>query len=365
MAARTGTGLDEYFVPAAHTLPSNVAYLAHLSAASADPSLIRLASNENTDPASPRVRAALEAAYLDANLSPPPVSALQLELARRHGVDRAQVLVTAGSTEVIEAVMRTFARAGSEVVIPAPSWPFYRRRLDALEARAVEVRLRRTTEGYRYEVGDLLDALTPETRLLVVCSPNNPTGNAMELADIRRLADTGIPVLLDAAYADFDPGRDPMPLVHEYDNVIVTRTFSKAYCLAGVRVGYGVGSADVLDHVDRFLVPGGSIGNPGLHAGLAALEDDTYHDHEVARIVDERERLLPRLRDLGLTAYPSHGNFVAVDCTERAGGAEALAAAVLAEGVVVRPLGTLVRISIGRREENEALVAALGRVAAA
>jgi len=364
MAARSDTGLDEYFVPAAHILPSNAAYLAHLSAASADPSLIRLASNENTDPASPRVRAALEAAYLDANLSPPPVSPLHLELARRHGVDRSQVLVTAGSTEVIEAVMRTFARAGSEVVIPAPSWPFYRRRLDALEARAVEVQLRKTPDGYRYDIDDLLDALTPETRLLVVCSPNNPTGNAMELADIRRLAETGLPFLLDAAYADFDPTRDPMPLVHEYDNVILTRTFSKAYCLAGVRVGYAVGSAEVLDHVDRFLVPGGSIGNPALHAGLAALEDEAYHDHEVARITEERVRLLPRLRELGLSAYPSHGNFVAVDCAERPGGADGLAAAVLAEGVVVRPLGTLVRISIGRTEENDALVRALARVVA-
>src|SRR4029078_8286281 len=105
------------------------------------------------------------------------------------------------------------------------------------------------------------------------------TGNVMEPADIHRLADPGIPFLLDAAYADFDPTHDPMPLVHEYDNVIVTRTFSKSYCLAGVRVGYGIGSAEVIDHVDRFLVPGGSIGNPALHAGLAALEDEAYHDH--------------------------------------------------------------------------------------
>jgi histidinol-phosphate aminotransferase len=361
MAATSGTGIDAYFVPAAHTLASNAAYLAHLAAASADPTLVRLASNENTEPASPRVRAALEAAYLDANLSPPPISPLHVELARRHGVETSRLLVTAGSTELIEAVLRTFARAGSEVVIPAPSWPFYRRRLDALEARAIEVPLRRDADGFRYEVDDLLDAITPETRLVVVCSPNNPTGNVMEPADIHHLADTGIPFLLDAAYADFDPTHDPMPLVHEYDNVIVTRTFSKAYCLAGVRVGYGIGSAEVIDHVDRFLVPGGSIGNPALHAGLAALEDEAYHDHQVARITEERERLLPRLRNLGLAAYPSHGNFVAVDCAGRAGGAEGLAAAVLAEGVVIRPLGTLVRISIGRSEENDALVEALAR----
>src|SRR5262249_29297107 len=158
--------------------------------------------------------------------------------------------------------------------------------------------------------------------------------NAMEIDDVRRLADTGVPLLLDAAYADFDPQRDPMPLVREYDNVVVTRTFSKAYCLAGARVGYAVGNAQMLDYVDRVLVPGGAVSAPALHAGLAALEDEEYHAYQIARITSERERLLPRLRALGLRAYDSLGNFVAVDCAERPGGAEPLARAVQAEGVV-------------------------------
>ena len=114
----------------------------------------------------------------------------------------------------------------------------------------------------------------------------------------------------------------------------------------------------MLDHVDRFLVPGGSVGNPALHAGLAALEDEAYHDHQVARITEERERLLPRLRELGLAAYPSHGNFVAVDCAERPGGAEGLAAAVLAVGR--RRAAARRRSSASAsaaREENDALVA--------
>src|SRR5262249_26317464 len=162
----------------------------------------------------------------------------RLALAERHGVDTAQVLVTAGSTEVIDAILRTFVRAGTEVVIPEPSWPVLRARLQALDARVIAAPLRRGDDGFAYDANAYPDALTPGTRLVVVCSPNNPTGNAMELDDVRRLADTGVPLLLDAAYADFDARRDPMPLVHEYDNVVVTRTFSKAYCLAGARVGY-------------------------------------------------------------------------------------------------------------------------------
>ena len=353
--------LPDFVVPSVRTLPSNAAYLAHLAAASGDARLIRLASNENTEPPSPRVRAALERAYDDVNLSPPPVPPLRVALAELHGVDTAQVLVTAGSTEVIDAILRTFVRGGTDVVVPEPSWPVLRARLQALEARVVPVPLRRGEDGFAYDANAYLDALTPETKLVVVCSPNNPTGNAMELDDVRRLADTGVPLLLDAAYADFDPERDPMALVREYDNVVVTRTFSKAYCLAGARVGYAVGSAEVLDYVDRVLVPGSAVSSLALHAGLAALEDEEYHAHQIARITSERERLLPRLRALGLRAYDSLGNFVPVDCAERPGGAEALARAVLAEGVVVRPLGTILRISLGRSDENDALVAALER----
>ena len=172
------------------------------------------------------------------------------------------MLVTAGSTEVIDAVFRTFLRAGSEVVIPDPSWPVFRRRLEALEAQIVDAPLSTDEHGFHYDADRILAAIGSATRLVVVCTPNNPTGNAMELADIGRIADTGVPFLLDAAYADFDPDRDPMHLVHEYDNIVISRTFSKAYCLAGVRVGYAVGSARVLDYVDRFLVPGSSVSSP-------------------------------------------------------------------------------------------------------
>jgi histidinol-phosphate aminotransferase len=343
-------------VPAAHTLPSNAEYLAHLDVASADGSLIRLASNENTEPPSPRVREALEGAYLDANLSPSPVPPLRHALAKRYDVDVSRVLVGAGSTELIDATLRAFVRAGDEVVLPHPSWPVFRRRLEALEARIVGVPLAHDEHTYSYDVDALLDAVTPRTKLLIACTPNNPTGNSLGLDEVRRLAAAGPLLLLDAAYADFDATSHVTPIVQESDRVVLTRTFSKAYCLAGLRVGYAVGDAAVMDHVDRFLVPGSSISSASLHAALAALEDDAYHDGQVERIRAERTRLLGELRALGLEAYESNGNFVAVDPP---GGAEAFTKRVLAGGVVVRPLGELVRITVGRREENDALLAAV------
>jgi histidinol-phosphate aminotransferase len=349
--------LDELLVPAAHRLPSNAEYLAHLGVAAADGTLIRLASNENTEPPSPRVREALERAYLDANLSPPPVPPLRHALAARYGVGVERVLVGAGSTELIDATLRAFVRAGDEVVLPTPTWPVFRRRLEALEAEIVDVPLVSGEHAYDYDVDALLAAVTSRTKLLVVCSPNNPTGNPMSLDDLRRCSAAGPLLLLDAAYADFDEDADVTSLVHESERIVLTRTFSKAYCLAGLRIGYAVGDAEALDYVDRFLVPGTSVSSAALHAGLAALEDDEHHRRQVERIRAERERLTAELRALGLRAFDSRGNFVAVDAPE---GARALADAILERGVLVRVMNErLARITVGRREENDAVLAAI------
>lgn len=343
-------------MPAAARLPSGADYLAHLDAAARDPGLIRLASNESTEPPSPRVRQALARAYDDANLYPPLVPRLREVLAARHGVAVDGVLVGAGSTELIEATLRAFVRAGDEVVVPVPSWPVVRARLEALEARLVDVPLRVDERTYAYDVDALLAAVTPRTKLLVLCSPNNPTGNSLAVEEVRRCGDAGPVVLVDAAYADFDAEADPTPLVHEQERLVVTRTFSKAYALAGLRLGYALGDARVLDRVGRFLVPASSVSTATLHAGLAALEDEEHHRRQVERIRGERERVVAGLRALGFRAFDTRANFVAVD-------APGLAARLLERGVLVRAMDDrLVRITIGRAEENDALLAALGQV---
>jgi histidinol-phosphate aminotransferase len=188
----------------------------------------------------------------------------------------------------------------------------------------------------------------------------------MAVDDVRRCAEAAPLLLVDAAYADFDPDVDLTPLVHEYDNIVLSRTFSKAYCLAGLRVGYDVGDIAVLDYVDRFLVPGSSISSAALHAGLAALEDEEHHRHQVERIRRERGRVLEGLRALGLHAFDSRGNFVAIDGSDRPGGAHAFAAAVREHGIVIRLMDErLARITIGRAEENDRLLAAAATAASA
>jgi histidinol-phosphate aminotransferase len=353
-------------VPAAHALPSNAAYLAHLEAGAADPGLIRLASNESTEPPSPFVHEALERSYADANRSPSTSPPLRLALAQRFGVKPSGVLLGAGSTELIDATMRTFVAAGDEVILPHPSWPVFGRRLGALEARVVEVPLSVGADAYSYDVDAMLGAVSARTKLIVLCSPNNPTGNSMALGDARRLAEAGPVLLADTAYADFDPDTDLSSLVGEYPNVVLARTFSKAYCLAGLRLGFILGDPALLDWIDRFLVPGSSVSSASLHAGLAALEDEEYYRRHVGRIIAERGRLLEKLRDLGLSAYESRGNFVAFDASDHEGGAAALVADVLAHRVVIRAMNeTIVRVTVGKPEENDAAVGALRAVLSA
>jgi histidinol-phosphate aminotransferase len=361
MTAQGAAHFEDKLVPAARSLAPNAEYLKHLELSGGE-GLIRLASNENTDRPSPEVALALARAFEDANLSPPPVPPLALELAFRHAVGPEQVLVAAGSTEIIDGTLRTFVRAGDEVLIPAPSWPVCLRRLQTLEASVVEIPVHRDRDTWRYDAGDFLDAITPSTKLIFVCTPNNPTGNPMALADLRRLADTGIPLLVDAAYCDFDPGVDVVVLAREYENVILTRTFSKAYCLAGLRVGYALGGAEIIGYVERLLVPGTAVSSASLHAGLAALLDDAHHASQTTRIIAERERLTTSLRALGAGVWESRGNFVPVDAGGFPDAAAGLARAFAEHGIVVRPFGDLLRISVGLSHENDAVIATMGRL---
>src|SRR5207244_4189144 len=182
-------------------------------------------------------------AYADANLYPPTVPPLRTALAERFGVGVERVLVGAGSTELIDATLRAFVRAGDEVVVTTPSWPVCRGRLAALEARIVDVPLSAAGDSYAFDVDALLAAVTLRTKLIVLCTPNNPTGNSMAFDDVRRCAEAGPMLLVDGAYADFDPETDLSPLVHEQERIVLTRTFSKAHALAGLRLGYALGDA--------------------------------------------------------------------------------------------------------------------------
>jgi histidinol-phosphate aminotransferase len=351
-------------VPAARELPSPSEYLAHLDLAPSETTMIRLATNENSGPPSPRVRAALAAAYDSVHRYAPTTPSLRTALAERHGISATSVLLGAGSTEVIDATLRAFVRAGDEVVVPTPCWPVLRARLAALGARLVAVPLVDDGDSFMFDVDALLAAVTPRTKVLVVGTPNNPTGNSLAPDELRRLADAGPLLLVDGAYVDFDLENDPTPLARESDRAVVTRTFSKAYALAGLRVGYALGDPELLDYVARLLVPGSSIGVTGLAAGLAALEDDEHVRTQIRRVRSERERLVPALRRLGLRTFSSRGNFLATEPASLGRTPAELAALLRGRGILVRPMDDrILRITVGAPRENDAVLAALASLA--
>lgn len=358
--------LHSKLVPAAKKLPSNQIYLAHINVTAENPDLIRLSSNEMRLPPSPRVRAALARAYEDANLYMPQNNALRDRLAELHQIEPTAVLISAGVTEVMDAMFRAFVGKGESVLLCPPSWAMYWLRLQAIEASILEVPQVVSGNRYHYDVETMLAALTPDTKLIVVCTPNNPTGNSMAIADIRRLADTGHLMLLDNAYHDFDQSSsdDLSTLVHEYENVLVAYTFSKAYSLAGLRLGYLIGAPEVLDYIDRLMVPGSSVSSAAIYAALAALDDDEYKQARVESIISERERLIRTARELGHKAFESGGNFFSLDVSGSHGDPHAFAAAIQANGVVLRVMSGMLRITVGTPAENDVLIKALRIVSA-
>jgi histidinol-phosphate aminotransferase len=358
--------LSDYFVPALRDLESNRAYLEHLSVVSRDRSLIRLASNENLEPPCPAVLEAVARAAHLANHYPPTNPPLQHQLAERHAVSTESVLLGAGASEVIDAVIRAFVARGEEVILSTPTWPVYRKRLVAVEAAIREVRLSVEGMSFIYDVNAMSANVSPHTKLVIVCTPNNPTGNILTREELRALAGLGCPILVDSAYDDFTAAADRLgevgagELVKGFSNVVVARTFSKSYALAGLRVGYLLGAPPILEHIERMMLPSGGISNVALAAGEAALENADYAAVHVARLVSERHRVTKGLREAGFVVFESFGNFVPVSVEHFFGGSASFARQLLERKIAVRAMSeNLVRITVGRAHENDALLDAV------
>ena len=196
-------------------------------------------------------------------------------------------------------------------------------------------------------------AITPDTVAVIVCSPNNPTGPALTYEEIAAfVADVpdDVMIIVDEAYIDFatKPGvRTAVPLIEDHPNVIVMRTFSKAHALAGVRVGYAIGEAEVIGAIQALLVPFG-VNSLALAAALASLKDAEGVARAVAEIIAERERIIPALRGLGYDIPDSQSNFYLIR-----GNVYGLVEACARVGLIVRPFSVGVRVSVGSHEQND------------
>lgn len=325
-----------------------------------DPDTIKLASNETPFPTLPQIQAVISAAAGDLNRYPD-MGATDLisTIAQFHEWPDSGIVVGNGSTALIEKILQAVVTPGSEVVIPWRSFEAYPIAIQAAGGIAVKVPL--TPDG-RHDLRAMAQAITQNTRALMLCSPNNPTGPALthsEVAAFLNEVPTTIPVVLDEAYIDFvemeDPVNSPV-LLRDHDNLIALRTFSKAYGLAGLRCGYGLTSAPMTSGLRAIATPFG-VNALAQAAACAALRSQPQVRAQVETIKEERSKLFAALAAQGWQVPESQANFVWFGFGERSLEFEELGAA---EGITVRRYGDDgVRVSIAEPRGSLRLLRAL------
>ncbi len=327
---------------------------------------VKLASNENPLGPSPR---ALEAARasLGAIHRYPDGAAYSLRdtIARFYGVSRNEVLQGAGSNELLDLVVRTFATREHHVVFGDPAFIVYRIAALTYGVPFTAVPLK----NHVHDLPAMAAAVTPKTRVVFVANPNNPTGTYVARAAVEEFLRSVPPeviVVMDEAYFEYADAADypnSLALRHLRERLIVMRTFSKAYGLAGLRVGYAIGPAALVDYMNRVRAPF-NTSVPAQAAAIAALDDRNHVEQSRLMNGVERARLTRELEGMGLSVAPSQSNFILVDLGR---AARPIYDALLTRGVIVRPfanLPTSLRVTCGLEREDERFLTALQEVLA-
>ena len=325
--------------------------------------VIKLASNENPLGPGKKALAAIQAALPTVALYPDGSGfMLKQALAEKYAVDVSQITLGNGSNEILELVARAFLTPELEVVFSQHAFAVYPIVTQAVGATAVVV----PALNYGHDLDAMLQAVTEKTRLVFIANPNNPTGTLLSQASlerfIRALPDTCVCVL-DEAYFEFVSSIDSINSIdwlNKFPNLLITRTFSKAYGLAGLRMGYGLSSPQLADILNRVRQP---FNNNALAlvAAEAALTDDEHLQQTVTVNAQGMQQLTDGFKTLCLEWVPSAGNFVLVDLKQ---AGLPVYEALLRKGVIVRPVGVYelpnhLRISIGTKEENQVFLEAL------
>ena len=332
-------------------------------------SIVKLASNENPRGLSPKALAAIQAALPDLARYPDGFELTQA-LSGRLGVPMQQIVLGNGSNDVLELAGMAFLAPGCSAVYSQHAFAVYPLATQARGAQGIVV----PAKKFGHDLAAMLAAIRPDTRVVFIANPNNPTGTmltASELESFLGRAPNNVVVVVDEAYNEYlDPAlRCPsIAWLARFPNLIVTRTFSKAYGLAGLRVGYGVCAPEVAALLDRVRQPF-NVNNLAIAAAVAALADQNFVRESYALNVAGMAQLQDGCRRLGLAWIPSHGNFVSVEIP-RAGNdsrAGAVYQKLLRQGVIVRPLANYgmpdhLRVTIGLARENARFLEALEAV---
>lgn len=327
--------------------------------------IAQLASNESPWGPHPEVLAAIERAAGAMNRYPDPGATLLRErIAIRHDADPALIAVANGSCEFLLAAAAALCEPGDEIVYAWPSFSIYPYVAPLSGAREIRVPL---TDGYEHDLDAMLAELTAATQIVIVCNPNNPTSTHIPLARIAEFVEAvpdHVAVVLDEAYAEYQLHDDPdetVDLWRRSPNLVVLRTFSKCYGLAGLRVGYALTSAKVRSALDAVRQPF-SVNALAQAAGAVAIRHSDDVTQRVERTIVERVFVEEGVRELGLETPDSHANFSWIDLGEA--DEPEVVGALGDAGVVVRPGTPLggpghIRVSYGLREQNQRFLDAL------
>ncbi len=338
------------------------------------PRLIKLDSNENPFGPSPRALEAMRSALALANFYPDDdCTELRRKLAACHDVPAEQVLVTAGSTALLGLLCHTMLAPGLNAVTSERSFIVYSMAVRATGAQLIEAPM--LADGDGFDLAAILNAINEHTRLVFLANPNNPTGSVVDATAVDQfIAEVPghVVIVLDEAYYEFAAhfaARRRIEYSHSLNylrqgaSVVVLRTFSKAHGLAGLRVGYGLGPAELLAYCAR-MRDTFSVSSVAQAAAVAALDDLNHIGRAVTSNAEQAQVLGVGLSELGCRVVPTAANFLYCDLGKEA---FAFAERLRAEGVSVRPLGgwgapTCIRVSVGTPEQNAILLAAMDRI---
>lgn len=328
----------------------------------AEADIVKLASNENPLGPSPRALAAAQDALHDMALYPDGAGfALKAKLAARFGVEAKRIVLGNGSNDVLDMVARAFLAPGVSSVFSQHAFAVYAIATQTVGATGIAVPAR----DYGHDLAAMRAAIRDDTRVLWIANPNNPTGTFLPWAEVEAFLATVPPqvlVVLDEAYGEYlptDDRCDTLAWLERFPNLLIVRTFSKAYGLAGLRAGYGVAHPDTIDLMNRVRHPF-NVNAPALAAAEAALDDVEFLLRSYALNRAGMAQLVAGLAELNIDSVPSKGNFLLA----KVGDAARINQELLKQGVIVRPvanygLPAFLRISVGLAGQNARFLAAL------
>ncbi len=328
------------------------------------PEIARMFVNENPILPSQEIVDAITQAAKEGNRYPDRGYRICQKVANLFSLKPENVYLSSGSSEMLDMMCRLFLSQGDEMIIPHPTFSLYEVRASNMGAKAVKIPM--TQGDLQYDTKGFLEAVNEKTKLIVVCNPNNPTGEFIPHEDLLKILDLGIPTLMDEAYLEYAPEHESKAfLIKDYPHVFVSHTFSKAYGLAGMRCGFTLAHEELIKVFRTIQLPW-NINRLSMAALEAAVDNREELQKKVLHNKREVDFYMEELGALeGVRPYFSHGNYMLVDCSDAGVVAGELVEYLLKEGIMIKAFPTVhgrkgfIRISIGSREENAKCAAAI------